>query len=48
MPEKTNDLSKDQQTFLDQAISGLIQDGKIVSVRLALFAEMVKAKSWTR
>ncbi len=47
LPEKTNDLSKDQQTFLDQAISGLIQDGKIVSVRLALFAEMVKAKSWT-
>jgi eukaryotic-like serine/threonine-protein kinase len=47
LPEKTNDLSKDQQTFLDQAISGLIQDGKVVSVRLALFAEMVKAKSWT-
>ena len=47
LPEKTNDLTKDQQTFLDQAISGLIQDGKIVSVRLALFAEMFKAKSWT-
>jgi len=47
LSEKTNDLSKDQQTFLDQAISGLIQDGKIVSVRLALFAEVVKAKSWT-
>jgi eukaryotic-like serine/threonine-protein kinase len=47
LPEKTTDLSKDQQTFLEQAISGLIQDGKIVSVRLALFAEMVKAKSWT-
>ena len=47
LPEKTNDLSKDQQTFLDQAISGLIQDGKIVSVRLALFAEMVKERSWT-
>jgi len=47
LPEKTNDLSQDQQTFLDQAISGLIQDGKVVSVRLALFAEMLKPKSWT-
>ena len=46
LPENTNDLSTDQRTFLDQAISGLIQDGNIVSVRLALFAEMVKAKDW--
>ncbi len=46
-PKKLNDLSRDQQAFLDQAISGLIQDGKIVSVRLALFAEMVKGKPWT-
>ena len=47
MPESTGDLSKDQQAFLDQAISGLAQDGKIISVRLALFAEMVKGKPWT-
>jgi hypothetical protein len=32
---------------VDQAIAGLAQDGKIVSVRLALFAEMVKGKAWT-
>ena len=47
LPEETNDLSKDQHSFLDRAIRELVQDGKIVSVRLALFAEMVKAKSWT-
>ena len=47
LPEKTVDLSSDQETFIDQAVSGLIQDGKIVSVRLALFAEMFKSKSWT-
>jgi serine/threonine protein kinase/formylglycine-generating enzyme required for sulfatase activity len=47
LPEKTNDLSKDQRAFLDQTISGLTQDGRIVSVRLALFAEMVKGKPWT-
>ncbi len=47
LPQGTNDLSREQQAFLDQAISGLIQDGKIVPVRLALFAEMVKGKPWT-
>ena len=36
-----------KNSFLDQSISGLAQDGKIISVRLALFAEMVKGKPWT-
>jgi hypothetical protein len=31
---------------LFDAASGLAQDGKVVSVRLALFAEMVKGKPW--
>jgi eukaryotic-like serine/threonine-protein kinase len=47
LPENMGDLSSDQNSFLDQSISGLAQDGKIVSVRLALFAEMVKGKLWT-
>ncbi|MFI5387152.1 MAG: protein kinase, partial [Fimbriimonadales bacterium] len=47
LSEKTNDLSKDQQTFLDQAITELAQDDKVISVRLALFAEMVKGKPWS-
>jgi serine/threonine protein kinase len=47
LPERTADFSRDQESFLDQAIAGLAQDSKIVSVRLALFAEMVKGKSWT-
>jgi len=38
--------SKEQNDFLDQAVSGLAQDGKVVSVRLALFAEMFKSKLW--
>jgi serine/threonine protein kinase/formylglycine-generating enzyme required for sulfatase activity len=45
LPE--NQLSKDQEAFLDQAVAGLAQDGKVISVRLALFAEMVKGKPWT-
>ena len=40
-------LSKEQDEFLDQAVEGLAQDGRVISVRLALFAEMVKGKSWT-
>jgi len=47
LPEILGDLGSDQDSFLDQSISGLAQDGKIISVRLALFAEMVKGKPWT-
>ena len=47
LPENIGDLSGDQNSFLDQSIAGLAQDGKIISVRLALFAEMVKGKRWT-
>ncbi len=47
LPERTGDISKDQEAFLDQATGELAQNGKIISVRLALFAEMVKGKSWS-
>ncbi len=42
-----DNLSKDQEEFLDQAVTGLAQDGRVISVRLALFADMVKGKPWT-
>ena len=41
------DASKDQKQFLEQAVSGLAQEGKVICVRLALFAEMMKDKAWT-
>src|SRR5262249_2487666 len=47
LPESLGDLNRDQEAFLDQAVMGLAQDGKIISVRLALFAEMMKGKPWT-
>ena len=47
LPENVGDLGSDQESFLDQSISGLAEEGKIISVRLALFAEMVKGKPWT-
>jgi serine/threonine protein kinase len=40
-------LTREQNEFLDQAVAGLSQSGKVISVRLALFAEMVKARPWT-
>jgi len=39
---------KDQETFLKEAVAGLAQEGKVVCVRLALFADMMKGKPWTR
>src|SRR5262249_26140336 len=45
LPEK--ELTKEQNTFLKQAVAGLAEDGKVISVRLALFVEMVKGKLWT-
>jgi eukaryotic-like serine/threonine-protein kinase len=42
-----NAANMEHKEFLEQAVSGLAQDGKIICVRLALFAEMMKGKAWT-
>jgi eukaryotic-like serine/threonine-protein kinase len=47
LPENSGETSKDQKEFLNQAIQGLAQEGKVICVRLALFAEMMKGKPWT-
>ncbi|MGA2258683.1 MAG: SUMF1/EgtB/PvdO family nonheme iron enzyme, partial [Thermoguttaceae bacterium] len=47
LPDSSTDASKEQKEFLKQAVSGLAQEGKIICVRLALFAEMMKGKTWT-
>ncbi len=46
-PDHGNKLTKEQNAFVDQAVSGLSRDNKVISVRLALFAEMVKGRPWT-
>ena len=46
-PDAAADAQKEQKRFLNQAVSDLAQDGKVISVRLALFAEMMKGKTWT-
>ncbi len=47
LPHDEGELTPEQERFLDQAVAGLAEDGKVVSVRLALFAEMFKSKPWT-
>jgi serine/threonine protein kinase len=43
----TGTPTPEQDRFLDQAVRGLAQEGKVIPVRLSLFAEMVKGRSWT-
>jgi hypothetical protein len=44
LPRRSGDINRDQDAFLDHAITELAEDGKVICVRLALFAEMVKGK----
>jgi len=47
LPDSSADASKEQKQFLEQAVSGLAQERKVICVRLALFAQMMKGKAWT-
>jgi formylglycine-generating enzyme required for sulfatase activity len=47
LPEGASELPAEQARFVEQAVEGLAQDGKVISVRLALFADMVKGRPWT-
>src|SRR5262249_44782061 len=42
LPDPATPLSAEQQTFLSRAVEGLAQGGRGISVRLALFAGMMK------
>ncbi len=45
--EKPGEIGKDEKEFVSQAVASLAQEDKVVSVRLALFAEMMKSKPWS-
>ncbi len=47
LPESNRDFSPEQRDFVKQVVDGLAEDGKVICVRLALFAEMMKGKAWT-
>jgi serine/threonine protein kinase/formylglycine-generating enzyme required for sulfatase activity len=46
LPGAPADDSKEQKQFVEQAVSGLAHEGKVICVRLALFAEMMKGRAW--
>lgn len=39
-------MSREQERFLNEAVEGLSEDGKVISVRLSLFAEMMRGRKW--
>jgi eukaryotic-like serine/threonine-protein kinase len=47
LPENPSETLKDQRDFVKESVTGLAEEGKVVSVRLALFAEMMRGKPWT-
>ena len=47
LPAPSTELNSAHEQFLDQALAGLAQDGRIISVHLVLFIEMVKGRPWT-
>jgi formylglycine-generating enzyme required for sulfatase activity len=47
LPTAVRDQTAEQNHFLEQAIQALAPEGRVVCVRLALFAEMMKGRSWT-
>lgn len=47
LPADASAMPQAQAQFLQQAISGLSQEERVVPARLALFAEMVKGRPWT-
>lgn len=47
LPGSSKDWSSDQQEFVRQAVEGLSQDRKVISVRIAVLADMLKAREWT-
>ncbi|MCO6456920.1 MAG: protein kinase [Pirellulaceae bacterium] len=47
LPGNLRELDGEQELFLDEAVAGLCESGRIIPVRLSLFAEMIKGRPWT-
>ncbi len=47
LPAQLSELTKQQKRFLKTAVEGLAEQNKVISVHLALFADMFKDKPWT-
>ncbi|MFM7592060.1 MAG: serine/threonine protein kinase, partial [Isosphaeraceae bacterium] len=46
LPGNAAEITPAQAEFIRQAVQGLAQDSKVISVRLAIFADMMKARDW--
>ena len=47
LPVAPTPLADHEQAFVSAVVGGLAEEDQVVSVRLSLFAEMVKSKPWT-
>ena len=47
LPLKHSEWSPDQKEFLRRAVDGIAEDRKVISVRLAVFADMMQNRGWT-
>ena len=47
LPGEPAKLGREHRHFVEQAVAGLAQEGKVICVRLALFAQMMKDRPWT-
>jgi serine/threonine protein kinase len=47
LPDSAAALSAEQRIFVTQTIAGLAENGKVASVRLTLFSEMMKGRTWS-
>ncbi|MBM82567.1 MAG: serine/threonine protein kinase [Planctomycetaceae bacterium] len=48
LPSKFEDMTEAQESFINEAVSSLATDGKVISIQLSLFALMVKDKDWNQ
>jgi serine/threonine protein kinase/formylglycine-generating enzyme required for sulfatase activity len=46
LPARPAETTPEQGRFLDEAVAGLSREGKVIPVRLSLFAEMTRDKPW--
>ncbi|MBU6238275.1 MAG: SUMF1/EgtB/PvdO family nonheme iron enzyme [Planctomycetes bacterium] len=47
LPDSSKDWTEDQREFIRQAIEGLSQDKKVISVQIAVLADMMKLRNWS-
>ncbi len=46
LPSQLSRLTEPEREFVHEVANGLASEGKVVSVRLSLFAEMIRSKQW--